>query len=955
MKRKESRQKEEKEKKKEQKEHLDYSSSHLAAGNLGYMETIYGDYINQPDRLQKSWQSYFSRLAREREVPYPQVAKDIRALLRNGSQSNGLAETVRPTLANHQEKVNALINAYRTYGHKKARINPLEYRSINDGKDLGLARYGLNDGDLSSVYDISKTYFGSANLALSELINRLENTYCASIGAEFMYLSEPAKKIWFQERIERVEGKYRLTKERKLRILERLVAAEGLEHSLATKYPGTKRFGLEGGEGLIPMMDALVQASGLTGVREVVIGMAHRGRLNMLVNILGKNPASLFEEFEGKFRFDDENFGGDVKYHQGFSSNVRTDGGEVHLALSFNPSHLEIVGPVVEGSVRARQDRRGDRAGIEVLPVVIHGDASFAGQGVVMETLQMSQLRGYKTGGTVHIIINNQIGFTVSKTGDARSTLYATDVAKIIEAPILHINGNDPEALVYATELALEYRMKFNSDIVIDMVCYRKHGHNEADEPSITQPIMYQKIGEMPSSCDIYGAKLVDEGVITMDGFTEMKEGYRDHLYKGDHVSRSWVEKPNTKLYVDWAPYLGHKWKNFYRTGVDEKRLAEIGKCLEVVPPGFTLHRQVLKVLEDRREMRLGNKLVDWGYAELLAYGSLTYEKFMVRMTGQDSRRGTFSHRHAVVHDQKTGEGYYHIKNFFTNQPLVQIFDSFLSEEAVLAFEYGYATTSPTALVVWEAQFGDFANGAQVVIDQFLSSGETKWSRLCGLVLFLPHGYEGQGPEHSSARLERFLQLCAGNNMQVCIPSTAAQVFHMLRRQVVRPLRKPLVVMMPKSLLRKKEASSSLARLTHGGFKPVLGEISHRIKPIEIKRVILCSGKLFYELYQKRKDESLWDTAIIRLEQLYPFPQSELITRLKKYPRLEKLVWCQEEPMNQGAWYSSKHHLEIATRNCSANVNLFFAGRPPSAAPATGYLALHQKEQLQLLDMAFSR
>jgi len=942
-------------KKKKEEEHLDYNSSHLAAGNIGYMETIYGDYINQRAELQKSWQAYFDQLGQGQETSYPEVEKDIKDLLRNGGHSNGLVEALSEQPLLHQERIHALINAYRTYGHKKAHINPLEYRSINDGKDLELVEHGLGLKDSVSVYDVSKAFFGSSVLSLEELLRKLKKSYCGSIGAEFMYLSEPVKKRWFQEKIESTEGNYKFTEERKLRILERLVAAEGLEHSLATKYPGTKRFGLEGGEALIPVMDSLVQASGVAGVREIVIGMAHRGRLNMLVNILGKNPAVLFEEFEGRFSFDDENFCGDVKYHQGFSSNVRTDGGEVHLALSFNPSHLEIVGPVVEGSVRARQDRRGDRRGIEVLPVVVHGDAAFSGQGVVMETLQMSQLRGYKTGGTVHIILNNQIGFTVSKTGDARSTFYATDVAKIIEAPILHVNGNDPEALIYATELALEYRMKFNSDVVIDMVCYRKHGHNEADEPSITQPVMYQQIKKLSSPCDIYGNKLIEEGMVTEQNFAKMKEEYRDHLYKGDHVSRSLVKKPNTRLYVDWTPYLNHKWKNYYPTGVDKELLAKIGKKLEEVPTDFTPHRQVKKLLEDRKEMRLGSKPVDWGYAELLAYGSLTYEGFMVRMSGQDSRRGTFSHRHAVIHDQKTGEGYYHVKNFFADQPLVQVFDSFLSEEAVLAFEYGYATTSPNTLAIWEAQFGDFANGAQVVIDQFLSSGETKWQRLCGLVLFLPHGYEGQGPEHSSARLERFLQLCAGNNMQVCIPSTAAQVFHMLRRQVVRPLRKPLVVMMPKSLLRKKEASSSLARLTKGSFKPVIGEISHRIKPREVKRVILCSGKVFYELEEKRKDESLWDTVIIRLEQLYPFPHSELAARLKKYPCLEKLVWCQEEPMNQGAWYSSKHHLEIATRNCSVNVNLFFAGRPASAAPATGYLALHQKEQLQLLDMAFNQ
>ena len=927
---------------------LSYASSHLSAGNISYMESIYGEYIKQPEQLQESWQSYFNNISKGRngEVPYQAVEADIHALI------NGAAPS---SIASGQERINALIRAYRTYGHKKAHSNPLEYKSLNDAGDVRLAKYGLKKEDLDSFCSPSTTYFDEKNLKLRDLLVRLNDTYCGSIGAEFMYLSEPAKKVWLQQKMETVHGRYGLNKERKLRILERLVAAEGLEHSLATKYPGTKRFGLEGGESLIPMMDALVQAGGVAGIKEVVIGMAHRGRLNMLVNILGKNPASLFEEFEGKFRFDDEDFCGDVKYHQGFSSNIKTEGGEVHLALSFNPSHLEIVGPVVEGSVRARQDRRGDREGNQVLPVVIHGDAAFCGQGVIMETLQMSQLRGYKTGGTVHIILNNQIGFTVSKTGDARSTVYATDVAKVIEAPIFHVNGNDPEALVYATELALEYRMKFNCDVVVDIMCYRRHGHNEADEPSITQPIMYRKIKELPSSCALYGDRLVQEGALTQEDFEKMQTEYRRHLDHDDHVSLSLVEKPNKALFVNWAPYIGHKWKNYHPTGVSEKLLNMVAKKLEVIPSGFALHKQVIKVLEDRKNMRLGIKPVDWGYAELLAYGCLAYEGFMVRLTGQDSRRGTFSHRHAVVHNQDNGKGYYHIKNLYKHQPLTQIFDSFLSEEAVLAYEYGYATTSPETLVVWEAQFGDFANGAQVVIDQFLSSGETKWSRLCGLVLLLPHGYEGQGPEHSSARLERFLQLCAGNNIQVCIPSTAAQMFHLLRRQVVRPLRKPLVVMMPKSLLRKKEAASPLVRITHGSFKPILGETSHKLKPAEVTRVLLCGGKLYYELYEKRKQESLWDTAIVRVEQLYPFPHNELSTKLKNYPRLEKLVWCQEEPMNQGAWYSSKHHLEIVTRNCTTNVSLFFAGREASAAPATGYLALHQKEQLQVLDMAFSR
>ena len=649
-------------------------------------------------------------------------------------------------------------------------------------------------------------------------------------------------------------------------------------------------------------------------------------------------------------------FAGDVKYHQGFSSNVRTPGGEVHLALSFNPSHLEIVNPVVEGSVRARQDRRGDKEGQQVLPIIVHGDAAFCGQGVVMETLQMSQLRGYKTGGTVHIILNNQIGFTVSKTGDARSTFYTSDVAKMIDAPVFHVNGNDPEAVVYVTRLALEYRMKFNCDVVIDIFCYRRHGHNEADEPSITQPVMYGAIKRLKSSCTLYAQRLVKENLMTEEDVNKLKKEYRDHLDKGELVSLSMVEKPNKSLFVDWTPYLGHKWKHYYPTGVNQEILDEVGKKLTVQPPGYELHPQVVKVLRDREEMRRGKKNVDWGYAELLAYGTLIREGFLVRLTGQDSRRGTFSHRHAVVHDQKNGESYCHFEHLHPRQPLCQFYDSFLSEEAALAFEYGYATTNPQALVVWEAQFGDFANGAQVVIDQFLSSGEMKWSRLCSLVLLLPHGYEGQGPEHSSARLERFLQLCAGENMQVCVPSTAAQMFHMLRREVLRPLRKPLVVMTPKSLLRKKEASSPLVKFTHGSFKPVLGDMSRRIaaEKDKVTKAIFCSGKVYYDLQEKRQEDGHFDTAIMRLEQLYPFPHTSLNARLKHYPALRKIVWCQEEPMNQGAWYSSKHHLDMVARKRAQSVRLFGVGRDASAAPATGYLALHQKQQLQLLDKAFA-
>ena len=669
--------------------------------------------------------------------------------------------------------------------------------------------------------------------------------------------------------------------EAKLHLLERLTAAEGLEKYLGTKFPGTKRFGLEGGESLIPMLDEIIQRSGSYGSKELVIGMAHRGRLNVLVNILGKKPGDLFDEFEGKKLV--ERGSGDVKYHQGFSSNVMTPGGEVHLALMFNPSHLEIVTPVVEGSVRARQDRRKDSVGNKVVPIAIHGDAAFAGQGVVMETLQMSQTRAYKTGGTIHIIINNQVGFTTSFREDARSTEYCTDVAKIVGAPILHVNGDDPEAVQFATKLALDYRMEFHKDIVVDLVCYRRRGHNEADEPSSTQPMMYSKIKTHMTTRDLYAKALLGEGVISEAGDKDLVESFRNALDNGEHVVKALVKEPNKELFVDWTPYLGHEWTARHDTRVAVGTLQALGQKLCEIPEGFVLQRQVNKIVEDRRKMAAGALPINWGCAELLAYASLLMEGSEVRITGQDVGRGTFSHRHAVFHNQKDGSTLVNLTKLSEDQPRFQIWDSFLSEEAVLAFEYGYSATKPNALVIWEAQFGDFANGAQVVIDQFISSGEHKWGRLSGLTMLLPHGYEGQGPEHSSARLERFLQLCAEHNIQVCVPTTPAQVFHMLRRQVLRPLRKPLVAFTPKSLLRHKLATSSLEELADGSFQTIIPEVDGH-EPSAITRMIMCSGKVYYDLLEKKRTEGLNDTVIIRIEQLYPFPQDDLDELIISYP-----------------------------------------------------------------------
>jgi 2-oxoglutarate dehydrogenase E1 component len=731
--------------------------------------------------------------------------------------------------------------------------------------------------------------------------------------------------------------------------LERLSAAEGLEKYLGSRYPGTKRFGLEGGESLIPLVDELIQRAGGYGVKEIVIGMAHRGRLNVLVNTLGKSPKALFDEFDGKKLIDTS---GDVKYHQGFSSNVMTPGGEVHLALSFNPSHLEIVSPVVEGSVRARQTRREDSQGATVLPIIMHGDAAFAGQGVVMETFQMSQTRGYGTGGSIHLVINNQVGFTTNKRVDARSTEYCTDVAKMIEAPILHVNGDDPEAVLFATQVALDYRNEFKSDVVIDLVCYRRRGHNEADEPSGTQPLMYDIIKKLPTTRSIYANFLVEQGVITQDQSQKLEDDYRNALDNGEHVTKSLVLEPNKGMYVDWSPYIGHEWTAKAKTGVAPQTLQRVGKKLDNVPEGFPIQRQVQKIYQDRSKMNQGALPLNWGYAEVMAYATLVNEGHEIRITGQDVGRGTFSHRHVVLHNQQDADTYIPLQNISPDQPRFEIYDSLLSEEAVLAFEYGYATTNPDVLVVWEAQFGDFANGAQVVIDQFITSGEHKWGRLCGLTMLLPHGYEGQGPEHSSARLERYLQMCAEHNIQVCVPSTPSQVFHMLRRQVKRPLRKPLVAITPKSLLRHKDATSTLDDLSHGSFQTVISEVEG-LDAKKVKRVIMCAGKVYYDLLDYRRSEEITDTAIIRIEQLYPFPGDDLEEVLRQFPKADDVVWCQEEPQNQGVWYPTQHRMRRVLKEVDEKVYLRYAGRPGSAAPAAGYTSVHVEEQNKLVKEAF--
>lgn len=936
---------------------LMWSSSHLSGGNLSYVEDLYETYLRDPNAVPQEWRDEFDKLPRvqdtvTQDIPHSTVREHFLYLSKN-QRATAQATPVSSVSSEHEKKqvrVLRMINAFRVRGHQMAKIDPLGLLEREEVPDLDLHFHELSAADLDTTFQLGSLFFGPEEAPLKAILADLQKTYCTTVGAEYMHIVDTQQKRWLQQRIEPVRSHPEFEPTYRKHILERLTAAEGLEKYLGSRFAGAKRFGLEGGEALIPCMDELIQRAGKYGTKEVVIGMAHRGRLNVLVNTFGKNPRDLFDEFEGKRTLETS---GDVKYHQGFSSNVGTAGGEVHIALAFNPSHLEIASPVVEGSVRARQDRRNDPKGDLVLPITIHGDQAFAGQGVVMETLQMSQTRAYKTGGTIHLVINNQVGFTTNKREDSRSTEYCTDVAKMVEAPIFHVNGDDPEAVAFVTQLALDYRNEFKKDVVVDLVCYRRRGHNEADEPSGTQPVMYQVIKSQKTTRTLYAEHLIAAGVITEAESKAMEADYRQSLEDGRHVAKSLVTEPNEELFVDWRPYLGHEWNLQCDTQVEVELFKDLVTKLDAIPEGFIIQRQVKKILEDRKKMGSGAMAINWGFAETMAYATLLAEGHPIRITGQDVGRGTFSHRHAVLHNQKDGETYVPLQNLASDQPPMAIYDSFLSEEAVLGFEYGYATTAPNTLVIWEAQFGDFANGAQVVIDQFITSGEHKWARLCGLTMLLPHGYEGQGPEHSSARLERYLQMCAEHNIQVCVPSTPAQVFHMLRRQAIRPLRKPLIVMSPKSLLRHKQAVSTLDELTQGGFQTVISEVDD-IKANKVKRVVLCSGKVYYDLYNKRAADGNDDVAIVRLEQLYPFPEKDLLAALDGYKNVKTVVWCQEEPLNQGAWYSSQHHMRHVLQQLFPKLHLEVSARPGSAAPASGYMSQHAEEQENLVNDAIN-
>ena len=929
-----------------------WDSSHMAGANAAYVEALYEAYLDDPQSVSESWRQTFDALPKvegvELESNHSLIKEQFKKLAALGPMArvSGAAPTAGSNQSDEKQvKVLQLINAYRFRGHQHANLDPLGLWHQERVRDLELSHHNLSETDFDTVFNVGSYAIGKETMPLGELFKSLNRTYCSSVGAEYMHITDTEQKRWLQQRIESVEARPQIERDEKISILKGLVAADGMEKYLGAKFPGAKRFSLEGGDALIPMLKGLITAAGSQGTKEVVVGMAHRGRLNVLVNVLGKNPSVLFDEFSGKH---DESLGaGDVKYHAGYSSDFATPGGNVHLALAFNPSHLEIVNPVVMGSVRARLDRR-DNDSSKVLPVTIHGDSAIAGQGVVQETFNMSQTRGFAVGGTVRIVINNQVGFTTSRTDDTRSTQYCTDIAKMVQAPIFHVNSDDPEAVMFVTKLALDFRNKFKRDVVIDLVCYRRHGHNESDEPNATQPLMYQKIKKHPVPRQLYADQLIAEGVIGEVEAEKLIDDYRAALDHGACVVEEW--RPMTEHSVDWRPFLGHDWDTPYDGSISVEHLKALGEKVTSYPETHKLHSRVNKVYQDRKAMVAGERMLDWGMAEILAYASIVEAGTSIRMTGQDSGRGTFFHRHAVLHNQKDAEAYMPLQHINDEQGTMEIYDSVLSEEAVMAFEYGYATAEPTCLTIWEAQFGDFANGAQVVFDQFLSSGEAKWGRLCGLTVLLPHGYEGQGPEHSSARLERFLQLCADHNWQVCVPSTPAQVFNMLRRQVVRPMRKPLIVMSPKSLLRHPLAVSSLEELSDGVFHNVIGEVDE-LDPKGVKRVVMCSGKVYYDLLDQRRKNEQTDVAIIRLEQLYPFPQEECAKIVAEYSHVKDWVWCQEEPQNQGAWYCSQHHFWQVSPD---GAKLTYAGRAASASPAVGYLSVHNQQQKALVEDALT-
>ncbi len=931
--------------------------SALYGANAIYVEEMYESYLADPHSVSDEWASFFNDFKNDEtiNVSHAAVKESFKELARMKNHS-AAQYTIDPVASEKQAAVLRLIESYRMRGHQTAVLCPVQIRERKIIPELSPEYHGLSKSDLETEFNTG-TLTNVAQMKLKDIIEILERTYTQSIGAEYMHMTQTEERTWIQNQLESVKQNIKYSKEEKIETLKELISAEGLERYLHTRYVGQKRFSLEGSDALIPLMHELIDQSSEEGAEEVIIGMAHRGRLNMLVNILGKAPKDLFDEFEGKRTV--ERGAGDVKYHMGFSSSIQTKHGDLHLALMFNPSHLEIVNPVTEGSVRARLERRAENLSPlpfeTVLPVLIHGDAAFAGQGVVMETLQLSEVRGYRCGGTVHIIVNNQIGFTTSNPLDVRSSAYSSDVAKLIQAPIFHVNGDDPEAVKFIAELAINYRQKFQKDVVIDLVSYRRLGHNEADEPSATQPMMYKKIKAHKTPAAVYADRLIAEGVVTEAEYKALTKTYRDRLEEGKPVGYPTIPAINDTYTKKWAKFLknspkfGTENQKNPKTTVSLQEIKRVSEEMSVLPQGFTLHPRVQKIYEDRIKMAAGALPVDWGFAENLAYATLLQEGHSVRISGQDSGRGTFFHRHAVFHNQVDGSSYIPLQHLDKGARFTVI-DSILSEAAVMGFEYGYAATEPDALVIWEGQFGDFANGAQVVIDQFISAGETKWMRLCGLVLLLPHGYEGQGPEHSSARPERFLQMCAENNMSVVTPTTPAQTFHLFRRQVLQEYRKPLICFSPKSLLRHKLAVNTLEDLTEGSFQPMIPEVKE-LENKKVETLVVSVGKIYYDLYEKREELELNNFALVRLEEIYPFPAAQMAEIASTYPNIKEIVFVQDEPINQGYAFFVRDYLDIYK---TKKTNVRYVAREASASPAVGYNSVHVEQQNQLIQQVFN-
>ncbi|OSI15595.1 2-oxoglutarate dehydrogenase E1 component [Neisseria dumasiana] len=934
--------------------------SYLFGSNAPYIEELYENFLNDPESVDERWKQYFTDLAAqpggvERDVAHRPIQESFANLVKKRATA-AIAGTLDENMMKKQVGVLRMMSAYRIQGVGAADLDPLKRMPPRNLDALDPKFHGLDASDMAVQFSVGKGDFaGSDKMVLSDIVSKLKQTYCGHIGIEYMYIENTEERHWIRNYFETALSTPKYNADEKRFILKQLTAAETLERYLHTKYVGQKRFSVEGGESAIAGLNYLVQNVAKDGVEEVIIGMAHRGRLNVLVNTLGKKPSDLFAEFEGRAAATLPS--GDVKYHMGFSSDIATSHGAVHVTLAFNPSHLEIVNPVVQGSTRAKQRRRGENGQGQVLPVLIHGDSAFIGLGVNQATFNLSKTRGYTTGGTIHLVINNQIGFTTSDTRDVRSTVYCTDIAKMVEAPVFHVNGDDPEAVCFVVQAALDYRKKFHKDVVIDLVCYRKLGHNEGDDPTLTQPMMYKKVAQHPGVRSLYADKLVAENVIQADEAEGLIQAYRDALDKGEHVEQTRLTDYESKHRVDWSKYQGQDWREKVESGLPVSDIKRLADKFTQVPEGFALHNTAKRVLEARKSMSVGEQPIDWGMAETLAYAALVTNGIGVRISGEDSGRGTFSHRHAVLHDQKREKSddgaYVPLRNMSEGQASFLVIDSILNEEAVMAYEYGFACSAPDKLTIWEAQFGDFANGAQVVIDQFISSGETKWGRLCGLTTILPHGYDGQGPEHSSARLERWLQLCSEENMQIVMPSEASQMFHILRRQALRSYRKPLVIFMSKRLLRFKDSMSPLENFTEGStFRPVIGDTLERADNNSVKRVILCSGQVYYDLVAGRAERKLEnDIAIVRVEQLYPFPYDEVKAELDKFPNAKDVVWAQEEPRNQGAFHQLRHRIE---KILGEQQKLSYAGRPASASPAVGYMSKHIAQLKQLVEDAMN-